>query len=163
MHDIDERNAEGADPAATALERLFEVAVVLDGAIDQGLGAQGLTRARAEVIWRLAHAGAMTQRELSDSLQCSPRNVTGLVDALEADGLATRRPHPSDRRATLVTLTDRGAEAADRWRSRYRDLGHRLFADLTTSDLRHLAASLEQILARLHDHVAGPGGSDAVA
>jgi DNA-binding MarR family transcriptional regulator len=37
----------------------------------------------------------------------TPRAVTGLVDALVADGLVTREPHPTDRRATLVTLTSR--------------------------------------------------------
>ena len=36
------------------------------------------------------------------------RNVTGLIDALEHDGLVERLPHPSDRRATLVRLTVAG-------------------------------------------------------
>jgi DNA-binding MarR family transcriptional regulator len=47
----------------------------------------------------------MTQRQLSEALQCSPRNVTGLVDALGSDGLAERGAHPTDRRASLVALT----------------------------------------------------------
>jgi DNA-binding MarR family transcriptional regulator len=34
--------------------------------------------------------------------------VTGLVDALVAQRLVTREAHPTDRRATLVTLTPRG-------------------------------------------------------
>jgi len=48
-----------------ALERLFELAVVLVDAMDRGLSARGLTRARAELIWRLQRQGPMTQRELS--------------------------------------------------------------------------------------------------
>ena len=47
----------------------------------------------------------MTQRELSRALRCTPRNVTGLLDALEDSGLVVRRPHPRDRRASLVNLT----------------------------------------------------------
>ena len=34
-----------------------------------------------------------------------------LVDRLERDGLAARRRHPSDRRSSLISLTDLGASA----------------------------------------------------
>jgi len=34
---------------------------------------------------------------------------TNIVDRLESDGLAKRSPHPSDRRTTLVSLTEAGA------------------------------------------------------
>lgn len=37
-----------------------------------------------------------------------PRNVTGLLDALTDKGYVARQPHPTDRRATLVSLTDHG-------------------------------------------------------
>jgi DNA-binding MarR family transcriptional regulator len=35
--------------------------------------------------------------------------VTNIVDRLQADGLVRRMPHPTDRRATLVEITDSGA------------------------------------------------------
>ncbi len=41
----------------------------------------------------------MTQRALADALQVTPRNVTGLVDALADSGFVERAPHPTDRRA----------------------------------------------------------------
>ena len=44
----------------------------------------------------------MTQRTLSQALRVSPRNVTGLLDALEAGGYVTRGRHPTDRRAQLM-------------------------------------------------------------
>jgi len=78
------RGAASAELARRAMDQLFEVAVVLGEAMARGLGAHGLTTARAELIWRLHEAGPMTQRQLSQVLQCTPRNVTGLVDALEA-------------------------------------------------------------------------------
>lgn len=143
--------------AGRALERLFELAGLLDEAVDQGLAEQGLTRARAEVVWRLQHVGPMTQRELSELLQCSPRNVTGLVDALEDSGLATRNPHPSDRRATLVALTRKGTRAAARWQSGFRDLGTDLFADLSHDDVESFADALEHVVARLREWTTSPG------
>ena len=41
-----------------------------------------------------------------------PTSVTNLVDGLEKLGYAQRAPHPSDRRRTLATITERGREVA---------------------------------------------------
>jgi DNA-binding MarR family transcriptional regulator len=143
--------------AQVTLERLFELAVLLVDGMEGGLSAQGLTRARAELIWRLQRQGPMTQRELSQALQCTPRNVTGLVDALQADGLVTREPHPTDRRATLVHLTERGRAAAADWQSGYQALASLLFADLDAADLSRFAATIDLLLARLRAGAeAGP-------
>jgi DNA-binding MarR family transcriptional regulator len=136
-------------PINGALERLFELAVLLVDGMESGLGQQGMTRARAELIWRLRYQGAMTQRELSDALRCTPRNVTGLVDALESDGLVVREPHPTDRRATLVRLTDAGTQAAAAWTEGYRQLASRLFAEISGADLAHFVTILDHVLVRL--------------
>jgi DNA-binding MarR family transcriptional regulator len=93
----------------------------------------------------------MTQRELSEALRCTPRNVTGLVDALQDLGLVTREPHPNDRRATLVTLTDQGTETARQWYAGYQRLGEELFGDLDATELADLVAALDRILQRLRN------------
>jgi DNA-binding MarR family transcriptional regulator len=136
---------------AGALERLFELAVLLTEAMDRGLGERGLTRARAEVIWRLHHQGPATQRALSQALQCTPRNVTGLLDALEADGFVARGPHPTDRRATLVTLTERGRTAAATWQGAYQQLATTLFSDIAVADRTAFVTILDHLLGRLRD------------
>ena len=66
--------------------------------------ALGLTPSRTHLLWELGHRGPVPQRVLAEALKVTPRAVTGLVDALAADGLVTREPHPTDRRAALVTL-----------------------------------------------------------
>lgn len=140
--------------SCSALERLFELAVVLTGAMDQGLAERGLTRARAEVIWRLHRQGPLMQRQLSQALRCTPRNVTDLVDALEAAGLVTRSPHPTDRRATLVSLTEQGKAAASRIQGEYGKLAASVFADLSESQLATFVGVVNGTLQRLR---RGPG------
>ena len=96
--------------------------VLLTGAMDLALAERGLSRPRAEVIWRLwQRQPAMSQRELSQALRCTPRNVTDLVDALEAAGLVARGQHPTDRRATQVRLTSQGEAEAARMQAGHRD------------------------------------------
>lgn len=139
-----------------ALTRLFALGAVLGPAITEGLAAQGLTTARAEVIWRLHRHGPMNQRQLSQMLQCTPRNVTGLVDALEEVQLVERQPDPTDRRATLVTLTKAGQTAADTWNQESRTLAARLLAGIDRSELEQLLSSLDQVLERLGAPMSEP-------
>jgi len=145
--------------AQATLERLFELAVLLVDGMESGLSARGLTRARSELIWRLQRQGPMTQRELSQALQCTPRNVTGLVDALQADRYVLREPHPSDRRATLVRLTERGIEAAAEWRRGYQDLANLLFADLGAAEFTRFATVLDRMLGRMRAGSSAPSGT----
>jgi DNA-binding MarR family transcriptional regulator len=134
--------------AGELLEGLFELAVVLTGSMDNGLAERGLTRARAELLWHLRRQPDVTQRELSQALRCTPRNVTDLVDALEASGLVARGPHPTDRRATLVRLTRRGISEVARMQAGNQALAATLFADLPPSELAAFGAVLNQILGR---------------
>lgn len=134
-----------------ALERLFEVAGLLSDAMGEGLNDLQLTPARAEIVWRIGRHGPLTQRQLSDALRCTPRNVTGLVDGLEDMDLVARQPHPTDRRASLVTLTDDGADLARQWRAGHQQLARRLFGDLKADALTDLVAALDRVIERLRD------------
>jgi DNA-binding MarR family transcriptional regulator len=142
------------------LTRLFALGAVLGPAMAAGLADQGLTTARAEVIWRLHHNGPMNQRQLSELLQCTPRNVTGLVDALEESQLVERHPHPTDRRATLVTLTEAGQAAADSWDEESRMLASRLLAGIGPNQLEQLQSSLDRVLERLGAPISEPSRGD---
>jgi DNA-binding MarR family transcriptional regulator len=132
-----------------ALEKLFALAAVTHQYMEQGLAARGLSRARATVLWHLHHRGPMTQRRLAEAIGVTPRNVTGLVDALEADGFAARSPHPTDRRATLVSLTDKGVEAVTGLRGEYDQGAARLFDGVPTADLEGFVATVDHLLARI--------------
>ncbi|MBS1880171.1 MAG: MarR family transcriptional regulator [Actinobacteria bacterium] len=55
-----------------------------------------------------------TMGEMAELLSCDPSNVTGIVDALEAKGLAERRPSEVDRRVKAVVLTRKGGRLRER-------------------------------------------------
>lgn len=139
----------------TALDRVFELAARVGELMTIALTERGLTTARAEVL-HVLHRRAeetagqgMVQRELSQALRCSPRHVTALVDALEAGGWVARRRHPTDRRATLVTLTDHGVIEAARMDRERRDAARALFGDLPETDLASFVAVADHVLAQL--------------
>jgi DNA-binding MarR family transcriptional regulator len=138
-----------------ALDRLLEVTVLLGRDMADGLAARGLTVARATLLWQLRARGPSTQRALAEALGVSARNVTGLVDGLVTGGLVSRRPHPGDRRATLVTFTDAGARLVDELAVGQAELAGQLFGGLSTERLAALVAGLDEVLGRLRPLVAG--------
>ena len=145
----DEATAATGVSAGAALDRVFELTVRLAGAMQQDQAARGLTRARATLLMALHRFGPLTQRQLSELLRVTPRNVTGLVDGLEAGGLVARGPHPADRRAALVGFTATGRSAAaslDEARQRFAGF---LFGDIPADDLARFAEVLDHVLARL--------------
>lgn len=132
-----------------ALERLWGLAILLGDGMQAGLAERGLTVARAGLIWQLQLNGPVTQQALSKQLRVTPRNVTGLVDALEADGIVARKPHPSDRRATLVSLTEKGVSLARDLRRDQDDFAQRLFEGFGPDELSAFTAVLNRVLARI--------------
>jgi DNA-binding MarR family transcriptional regulator len=79
---------------------------------------------------------------ISDELGVTRRNVTALVDALEEEGLLRRKPHPTDRRATVIELTDLGEGTMDRLYDEHRVAVAGLFDDLDEDDRRELTRML---------------------
>ncbi len=141
-----------------AFDRVIELALVLNEDMSHGLGALGLTRSRTEVLWVLHHRGPSTQRTLADAMGVSARNVTGLVDALVATGFVTREPHPTDRRAALVTLTEHGERTTAVLARDYAELARALFADMPAERFECFVAGLERVLAELRERVAAARG-----
>lgn len=152
LHDM----PEGPDTARVSLDRLFELAEVLGAMMQRGVAERGLTTARAGVLWALFHDGPMTQRALAGQLGVTPRNVTGLLDALQADGLVDRKAHPTDRRATLVALTGKGRQVTEALRVGRDELAAALFDGMPPGQRAVFTASLETVIERLRG--ADPGG-----
>lgn len=95
----------------------------------------GLSEGRMQVLMRLRHQGDQPLGVLAEAMHVSPRNVTGLVDHLERDGLVIRVPDPEDRRSVRAHLSDQGRTLIDRiWRE-FMQRSLELLDDLPQEDL----------------------------
>ncbi|WP_372699014.1 MarR family winged helix-turn-helix transcriptional regulator [Arthrobacter sp. JSM 101049] len=76
----------------------------------------GLTFARYELLALLgfSRTGSLPMVKVSALLQVHPTSVTNAVDRLQRAGYVQRSPHPTDGRTTLVSLTGRGRDVAER-------------------------------------------------
>ena len=105
------------------------------------------SQVRAIRVLTAHDTGGVRSKELAEHLRIAPRSATEVVDALEEKGLVTRSPDPGDRRATLVSLTDRGRALAEEVRRTRGVASERMLERLTQTDREDLA----RILRKLQD------------
>jgi DNA-binding MarR family transcriptional regulator len=77
------------------------------------LAPLGLHPGQEVLLLELARSGPRIQAQLSETLGCEPPSVTLMAGKLEVSGHIRRRPAPSDKRASVVELTDSGKALAD--------------------------------------------------
>lgn len=119
---------------------------------------QLLRRLRAEhrfplgqgsVLGRLDREGTASIGQLAVAERVRPQSMAQTVADLEAAGLISRRPDPSDGRRTLVDLTEQGRRTLEEdRRDRAGWLASAIERELSVAERRHLAQDLE-LLRRL--------------
>jgi DNA-binding MarR family transcriptional regulator len=108
-----------------------------------------LTPSQVGVLLRLENGGPETVSGLARAEGMRPQSMSALVATLEAAGLLTAAPDPSDKRQSLLSLSQsyRTRVRADR-AARQDRLARVLEAHLSSRELTQLAAAV-QLLARV--------------
>ena len=91
-----------------------------------------LTLSQLAALATLERSGPLTPGELAAAERVRPPSMTRLAASLEADGLVSRRDHPTDGRQVLLAVTEQGAallredrRRRDAWLAqRLRELDH---------------------------------------
>jgi DNA-binding MarR family transcriptional regulator len=152
----------GIEQWEAALDRVLELTVLLSRDATESLAREGLTESRAHLVWQLQQRGPCTQATLAADMHVTPRTITALVDALVDTGFVTREPHPSDRRATLVTFTERGRATAQALVDGHRRLARQLFADLPGDVFDGFDAGLLHVITRFRGVLTARAADEAM-
>lgn len=144
----------------TVLDRLLEISELFQRDMARAFEGTSLTTARVRLLWELAHGGPSTQQALATRLEVSARNITGLVDALEAGGHVTRSPHPGDRRATIVALSASAERMMERMQREHVELTAELLGAVDAVDRPALARGVDAIAERLRQLIAADEARD---
>jgi DNA-binding MarR family transcriptional regulator len=110
----------------------------------------GASPSRMRVLQSVHCHGPRKMADLAGELGTTPRNVTAIVDSLEAEGLVKRTPHATDRRVTLVALSCNRELVAEQF-GRYQRSIDELFSDMNDADRRTLLRLLGGMRSRMHD------------
>jgi DNA-binding MarR family transcriptional regulator len=109
----------------------------------QLLAPLGLHPGQEALLLELDRTGPRIQAQLSEALGCEPPSVTLMTRKLEASGHIKRTADPTDKRATVVALTNSGKTLTEQIRQ--------LWVTLAEETVRGLPAKiLEQLPGILH-------------
>ncbi|GAA3397963.1 MarR family winged helix-turn-helix transcriptional regulator [Cryptosporangium minutisporangium] len=131
-----------ADVDESLSEAFWAVARQLRHLTRESLEPWEITPGQSRALGVLMRHGAMRLSGLSEHLRIAPRSTTEVVDGLEQRGLVERQPDPSDRRATLVAVTDQGREVGRAIKHARRAESEKLFGALSADDRTELARIL---------------------
>jgi DNA-binding MarR family transcriptional regulator len=84
--------------------------------------------------------------DIAESLHIAPRSATEVIDSLEAKGLVTRSPSPSDRRAIVVVPSPKGLQVRRAIEQARVEEADEFFAPLDEADRASLVAILRKAL-----------------
>ena len=121
-------------------------------AVNDEMTGCGLSMARTKVLMRLRAQGPTRQNVLAADFGLSPHSITDIVDALEHQGLAERRPDATDRRAKLVAITEVGEACLDVANATRERMLDQIFGVLSEDDraaLLRLLDSLDEAAKKL--------------
>ena len=128
----------GEDPSVRLVDEFAAFGPAYMRWVKSRLQEGGVSFARMRLLSALHCTGPQIMSSLSGELGVTPRNVTALVDALEDEGLVRRRPHPTDRRANVIEMTERGRETTESMYDEHRVAVSGLFAGLSEDEQREL-------------------------
>lgn len=139
--------------AREATELLHEVFMAHKRAFHALAKEHGLSPQQASTLLNLTPGEGLTMNSIAEFLMCDASNVTGIVDKLEARGLA-RRGQGEDRRVKVLTLTPEG----EALRSTLREILHAPPAWLVALS-REDQRTLIDILQRANESIRGDKAS----
>ncbi len=112
-----------------------------------------MSHARLRLLQALHGGGPAIMRDLGTRLGVTPRNMTAMVDALEQADLVVRRPHPTDRRATLIELSPAGARESAQELGPRLDAMSEIFSDLSQAEREQFSGVLTKLMQAIKDRL----------
>ncbi|MGL3806022.1 MarR family winged helix-turn-helix transcriptional regulator [Paeniglutamicibacter sp. R2-26] len=145
------------DPASlrdsnAAWESLFRAQVSVMRKLQKLPEFKLLSTREYDVLFNLSRcpSGSSRLSDLNQHLLISQPSLSRMADRLEAKGLVTRQPDPTDQRAVLFTLTDAGAKLQKEIGREHVKGIHALIGDALSAEE---FAQLTRLSTRLRNHV----------
>jgi DNA-binding MarR family transcriptional regulator len=135
-----------ADDVAAALNSVAIHVVRRARTADRELG---VPPGQLSALSVLVFGGDQTVASLAAAEQVTSPTMTRILDGLERNGLATRSPHPEDRRAMVVKATRKGRTLMERGRRNRIAVIAALLDTMTAHELAHVAAATSALARTL--------------
>jgi len=110
-----------------------------------------LNKTANKAIHFIKREGEVMPSNLAKYLEIKKSSATSLIDSLEAEGLVYRKDDPSDRRKTLLGLTENGLKRSEYMVDKMCSVASECMSDLSDEDIDE-ALNAQKVLIKFHKH-----------
>lgn len=126
--------------------RIARLTKHLDRSVLETVSEFGLNLGEFDVLATLRRSGQLSPTGLFNALMISSGTITHRIDRLEKAELVKRIPDPSDRRGTLIVLTDKGLSLIEKAVDAHVANAHHIVSILEESERESLMRLLRRLL-----------------
>lgn len=122
-----------------AFIKLTRASESVNGRLSRHLSDANLTVTQFGALEALLHLGPLNQRELGQKLLKSGGNITLVIDNLLKNEMVEKVTDPNDRRAVIISLTDKGRNYIENLFPQHLERIKEEFSVLTSEEKEQLA------------------------
>ena len=106
-----------------------------------------LEGARGRIIFALWGKDGVPIKTLCEKTSLDKSTLTGIIDRLERDGYITKKPSETDKRSTLISLTGKEQEFAQKVQKVSNQMNKIFYKGFSNEEILQFDSMLERILA----------------
>ena len=130
---------------ANHMARLFAIRLTTE------IEALRLAPAQFAALLQLWERDGRTQADLMEALDIEQATLANTLSRMERDGLIKRTPHPDDKRAKLIWLTDHARDLEGDAKRRASDVNNRALSSLSDQERDQFLDVMTKVIGNLKD------------
>ncbi|MFF7636981.1 MarR family winged helix-turn-helix transcriptional regulator [Kitasatospora sp. NPDC008050] len=114
--------------------------------VTEALSEEGMRMGHHAVLCAVAEFGPLAQAELSRTVRIDPKDMVGILNELQTQGLVLRGKDPRDARKNAIALTPTGAELLTRLERLGEAANEELLAPLAPKEREQLLSLVARVI-----------------
>ena len=135
---------------------VYDAQRAISKSLETALKRYGVTPGKRNLIKQLDQAGELSQKQLAELTRKEQATITRYLDTLERKELVVRNQHKSDRRAHVISVTDKARELVAAVQPITVDAADRLIEGIDQADIDTFVT----VLAKLKENADNYASTD---
>ncbi|RKG83008.1 MarR family winged helix-turn-helix transcriptional regulator [Corallococcus terminator] len=143
------KNGPPWDPEASPTFWINHASRLLMRHFEQRLRPLGFGMAYLPVVGALEEQGPLLQKQLAEHAHVEQPTMAALLTRMERDGLVKREPHPGDKRASQVSISEKARARLPQAREQLTHVAEQATAGFSDRERATLLALLRRVVSNL--------------
>lgn len=129
--------------------RFYKLEILRRAGIQEATADIGLYFGQLPILEYLIEHDQCTQKEIADQIQVTPASVAISTKRMQKAGLLEKTVAEDNLRCNRLTVTLKGRELSQRYRSKFDEMDHKMFIGFTEGELAQLSGYLDRLIMNI--------------